>query len=206
VLATGYNDAPEKASRPFDANRTGFVFSEGAAVLVLESLEHAIKRGARILAEVLGYASSSDAYHVAAIEPEGLGAQRVMRWAIEDAHLPPDAIDYINAHGTGTPANDAIETYAIKRVFGERAYNLAISSTKSMIGHCLGGAGAVEAVACVMSLVDQVIHPTINYETPDPACDLDYVPNEARSARLRVVLSNSFGLGGQNAALVLGAF
>ncbi len=206
VLATGYNDMPEKASRPFDANRSGFVFSEGAAVLVLESLEHALKRGARILAEVLGHASSSDAYHVAAIDPEGMGAQRVMRWAIEDACIPFDHIDYINAHGTGTPANDAIETHAIKRVFGEQAYNLAISSTKSMIGHCLGGAGAVEAVACVMSLVDQVIHPTINYETPDPACDLDYVPNEARDARLRAVLSNSFGLGGQNAALVFGAF
>lgn len=205
VLATGYNDEPEKASRPFDANRNGFVFSEGVGILVLESIEHAMKRGARILAEVLGHASSSDAYHVAALDPEGKGAQRVMRWALKDAHIATDEVDYINAHGTGTQANDKIETFAIKSVFGEQAYNIPISSTKSMIGHCLGGSGAVEAVACVMSLVEQVIHPTINYEVPDPDCDLDYVPNEARDARLRVVLSNSFGLGGQNASLVFGA-
>jgi 3-oxoacyl-[acyl-carrier-protein] synthase II len=205
ALATGFNDTPEVASRPFDANRNGFVYSEGTGVLVLESLEHALKRGARILAEVLGHASSSDSYHVAAIDPEGKGAQRAMRWAIEDARLSPDDIDYINAHGTSTKANDSIETFAIKKLFGEHAYRLAVSSTKSMIGHCMGGAGAVEAIACVMSLVEQIIHPTINYETPDPECDLDYVPNEARDAKLRATLSNSFGLGGQNACLVLGA-
>ncbi len=205
ALATGFNEKPEAASRPFDADRNGFVFSEGAAVLVLESLEHALKRGARILAEVLGHAASSDAFHVAAMDPEGKGAQRAMRWAIEDARVPPEDIDYINAHGTSTKANDAIETFAIKKLFGEHAYNIAISSTKSMIGHCLGGAGAIEAVACVLSLVEQVIHPTINYETPDPECDLDYVPNEARDASIRTVLSNSFGLGGQNACLILGA-
>lgn len=204
VLATGYNDNPTAASRPFDKERNGFVFSEGAGVLVLESLEHAVKRGARILAEVLGHGSSSDAYHVAALDPEGQGAQRAMRWALEDARVSVDQIDYINAHGTSTKANDAIETFAIKKLFGERAYNLAVSSTKSMIGHCLGGAGAVEAIACVMSLVEQVIHPTINYENPDPECDLDYVPNEARDAEVRFALSNNFGLGGQNACLVLG--
>jgi 3-oxoacyl-(acyl-carrier-protein) synthase len=205
ALVTGYNDRPEAASRPFDADRNGFVFSEGVGVLVLESLENALKRGANILAEVLGHASSSDAYHVAALDPEGKGAQRVMKWALQDAHLDPQDIDYINAHGTSTKANDAIETYAIKRVFGETAYNIPISSTKSMIGHCLGGSGAVEAVATVMSLVDKVLHPTINYETPDPDCDLDYVPNEARDADIKLALSNSFGLGGQNATVVFGS-
>ncbi len=204
ALATGYNDNPEAASRPFDAERNGFVFSEGVAILVLESLEHALNRGARILAEILGHGSSSDAYHVAALDPKGQGAQRSMRWALEDAKVAPEDIDYINAHGTSTKANDAIETLAIKRLFGERAYNIPVSSTKSMIGHCLGGSGAIEAVACVMSLVEQVLHPTINYEHPDPECDLDYVPNEARDAKVRTVLSNSFGLGGQNASLVLG--
>ncbi|MFC1960261.1 beta-ketoacyl-ACP synthase II [Chloroflexota bacterium] len=205
VLATGYNDEPEKASRPFDITRNGFVFSEGAAVFVLESLEHALKRGARILVEVLGHASSSDAYHIAALDPEGQGGQRAMRWALDDARIPLDQIGYINAHGTGTRANDKIETFAIKAVFGAQAYNLSVNSTKSMIGHCLGGAGAVEAVGCVMSLVDQVIHPTINLENPDPDCDLDYVPNEARDAKFNAVLSNNFGLGGQNACVVLGA-
>jgi 3-oxoacyl-[acyl-carrier-protein] synthase II len=204
VLATGYNDTPEQASRPFDANRNGFVFSEGAAIFILESLDHALKRGANILAEVLGHASSSDAYHVAALDPEGEGAQRAMRWAVEDAQIPLDEIDYINAHGTSTPANDKIETFAIKALFGERAYSIPVSSTKSMVGHCLGGSGAVEAAACVMTLRDQVIHPTINYETPDPECDLDYVPNTARESKVRRILSNSFGLGGQNACLVLG--
>lgn len=202
VLSTGYNDEPTKASRPFDASRNGFVFSEGAGVLVLESLEHALQRGANILAEILGHASSSDAYHVAAMDPEGKGAQRVMRWAMDDAHVALDDIDYINAHGTGTPTNDQVETFAIKKLFGERAYSIPISSTKSMVGHCLGGSGAIEAIACVRTLVEQVIHPTINYETPDPACDLDYVPNESRDTSMRMVLSNSFGLGGQNASLV----
>ncbi|MBE2269738.1 MAG: beta-ketoacyl-ACP synthase II [Anaerolinea sp.] len=207
ALATGFNDTPELASRPFDKNRSGFVFSEGCAVLVIESLQHALKRGARIYAEILGHASSSDAYHIAALDPEGGGAQRSMKWALENAHVTPEDIQYINAHGTSTQANDAMETLAIKRIFGEHAYNLAVSSTKSMMGHALGASGAIEIVACVKTLVEGIIHPTINYETPDPACDLDYVPNVARDAKnLRYILSNSFGLGGQNASIVLSAF
>jgi len=205
ALATGYNDNPAEASRPFDADRSGFVFAEGSGVLILESLAHALKRGAVIYAEILGHASSSDAYHIAALDPEGHGASRAMRWALEDAHLNPEDIQYINAHGTSTQPNDAMETLSIKRVFGEQAYNLAISSTKSMIGHSLGGSGAIEAIACVMSLVEKVLHPTINYQTPDPQCDLDYVPNEARQApELKRLMSNSFGLGGQNATIVMG--
>jgi 3-oxoacyl-[acyl-carrier-protein] synthase II len=205
ALATEYNDAPEQASRPFDAKRSGFVMGEGAAILVVESLAHAIKRGARIYAEILGHASSSDAYHVAAVDPAGDGAVRAMRWALEDAHLNPDEIDYINAHGTSTPANDSMETLAIKRIFGEQAYKIPVSSTKSMIGHSFGAAGAIEAIASIMTLVEQIIHPTINYETPDPECDLDYVPNVARQVQnLRYALSNSFGLGGQNASIIFG--
>ena len=204
ALPTDYNDRPHEASRPFDADRSGFVCSEGIAMMVLESLAHAEARGARIYAEVLGHASSSDAYHFAAPDPEGAGAARAMRWALQDARVNPEDIDYINAHGSSTPLNDKIETLAIKKVFGDHAYKLAISSTKSMLGHLLAGAGAVEAMACVMSLVEQVIHPTINYHTPDPDCDLDYVPNVARRAAVHVTLSNSFGLGGQNACLVLG--
>ncbi|NDJ62125.1 MAG: beta-ketoacyl-ACP synthase II [Chloroflexi bacterium] len=204
ALATGYNDNPEAASRPFDANRSGFVFSEGGAVIIIESLAHALKRNARIYAEVLGHAASSDAYHIAALDPEGKGAMRSMRWALEDARMNPEDIQYINAHGTSTPANDAMETLAIKTIFGEHAYNIPVSSSKSMLGHALGASGALEIVACVMSLVDQVLHPTINYETPDPECDLDYVPNIAREVKnLRYILSNSFGLGGQNASIVL---
>jgi 3-oxoacyl-[acyl-carrier-protein] synthase II len=204
ALATGYNDNPAAASRPFDKNRSGFVFSEGCGVLVLESLAHAINRGARIYAEVLGHASSADAYHIAALDPEAKGMIRSMRWALEDAHLSTENIGYINAHGTSTPQNDAYETLAIKRLFGEHAYNIPVSSTKSMIGHALGGSGAVEIIATVMSMVDQVLHPTINYETPDPDCDLDYVPNIARDVKnLKYALSNSFGLGGQNASIVL---
>lgn len=207
ALATGYNDTPELASRPFDKNRSGFVFSEGSAVMVIESLQHALKRGARIYAEILGHASSSDAYHIAALDPEGKGAMRSMKWALENAHVSADEIQYINAHGTSTQANDAMETLAIKRIFGEHAYNLAISSTKSMMGHALGASGAIEIVACVMSLVEGVLHPTINYETPDPELDLDYVPNTARDMKgLQTLLSNSFGLGGQNASIVLKAW
>ncbi len=207
ALATGFNDTPALASRPFDKNRSGFVFSEGCAVMVIESLQHAIQRGARIYAEILGHASSSDAYHIAALDPEGKGAMRSMRWALENAHVQPEDIQYINAHGTSTQANDAMETLAIKRVFGEHAYNMAISSTKSMMGHALGASGAIEIIACVMSLVEGVIHPTINYETPDPELDLDYVPNVAREMKgLQYVLSNSFGLGGQNASIVLKAW
>ncbi len=206
ALASEYNDNPEAASRPFDANRSGFVFSEGCGIVILESLAHALKRGARIYAEVLGHASSSDAYHVAALDPDAGGAMRSMRWALEDAHINPESIQYVNAHGTSTKSNDAMETLAIKRIFGEHAYNLAVSSTKSMIGHALAGSGAIEAIACALSLFEQVLHPTINYETPDPECDLDYVPNTARDAKgLRYILSNSFGLGGQNASIVLGA-
>jgi 3-oxoacyl-[acyl-carrier-protein] synthase II len=205
ALANEYNDNPAAASRPFDANRSGFVFSEGCGIVIIESLAHAIKRGAKIYAEILGHASSSDAYHIAALDPEGRGAIRSMRWALEDAHLNPEDIQYINAHGTSTKANDAMETLAIKHVFGEQAYNIAVSSTKSMIGHALAGSGAIEVIACAMSLIDQVIHPTINYESPDPECDLDYVPNEARDMKgLKYILSNSFGLGGQNASIVLG--
>jgi len=206
ALASEYNDNPSAASRPFDANRSGFVFSEGCGIVIIESLAHALKRGAKIYAEVLGHASSSDAYHIAALDPEGRGAIRSMRWALNDAHVNIEDIQYINAHGTSTKANDAMETLAIKQVFGEQAYNLAISSTKSMMGHALAGSGAIEIIACAMSLFDQIIHPTINYETPDPECDLDYVPNVARDAKgLRYVLSNSFGLGGQNATIILGA-
>jgi len=203
-LATGYNDDPTKASRPFDANRNGFVFGEGAGAMILESLERAFKRGARIYAEVLGMGSSSDAYHVAAPDPEGKGAQNAMKWALQDAELNPDQIEYINTHGSSTPANDAVETRAMKGVFGSQAYKLAANSTKSMLGHLLGAAGAVEGIAAVMSLCEQVLHPTINYETADPECDLDYVPNEARDWRMAHAMSNNFGLGGQNASVIFG--
>jgi 3-oxoacyl-(acyl-carrier-protein) synthase len=206
ALPLNYNDNPGAASRPFDARREGFVFSEGCGVLVLESLEHAQKRGARIYAEVAGHASSSDAFHFAAPEPEGRGPVRAMRWALQDAGLVPEAVDYINAHGTSTPLNDATETRAIKTLFGDHAYKLAISSTKSMIGHAMGAAGALEALACVLAILHQTIPPTINYTYPDPECDLDYTPNLARPSAVRVALSNSFGLGGQNACLVLKAY
>jgi len=206
ALTTGYNDEPERSSRPFDRDRDGFVFSEGCAVLILESLEHAQARGANILAEVLGHASSSDGYHIAQPDPEGRGAIRAMKWALEDAGVEPGQVDYINAHGTGTEINDPTETKAIKDLFGEHAYSVAISSTKSMIGHCMGGAGAIEAMVCTQTIRDQMIHPTTNLDNPDPECDLDYVPWEARSADVNVTLSNSFGLGGQNACLVIGKF
>jgi beta-ketoacyl-acyl-carrier-protein synthase II len=206
ALASEYNDDPAAASRPFDANRSGFVFSEGCGVVIIESLAHALHRGARIYAEILGHGASSDAFHIAALDPEGKGAIRSMRWALEDAHLNPADIQYINAHGTSTKANDAMETLAIKHVFGEQAYNIPVSSTKSMIGHALAGSGAIEIIACAMTLLDQVLHPTINYTTPDPECDLDYVPNVARDVKgLKYILSNSFGLGGQNASIVLGS-
>lgn len=206
ALPLNYNDDPTRASRPFDLNREGFVFSEGAGALVLESLEHAQQRGARIYAEVAGHASSADAYHIAAPDPSGQGPMRAMRWAMQDAGLPLEAVDYINAHGSSTPINDVTETKAIKMVFGEHAYNLAVSSTKSMIGHPMGAAGALEALACIMAIHRGTLPPTINYETPDPDCDLDYVPNQARQADVNVTLSNSFGLGGQNACLVLKKF
>ncbi len=196
------NEAPDKASRPFDAERDGFVPAEGAAILILESLEHALDRGAPILAEVAGYGTSCDAFHAVQPDENGEGAARAMRWALADAGTPPEAIDYINAHGTSTPLNDAIETMAIKIIFGEGAYKVPISSTKSMVGHALGGAGALEAVACIKSIQDGVIHPTVNQENPDPSCDLDYVPNAARQQRVDVALSNSFGFGGQNTCTV----
>ena len=196
------NEDPEKASRPFDAKRDGFVPAEGAAVLVLESWEHATGRGANILAEVTGYGVSSDAFHAVQPDEDGAGAARAIRWALDDAELDPADVSYINAHGTSTIKNDMVETLAIKRAFGDHAYSVPVSSTKSMIGHALGGAGAIEAVACVKSIQDGVIHPTINYEYADPDCDLDYVPNEARRAEVTTVLSNSFGFGGQNACVV----
>ena len=196
-------DEPLKASRPFDANRDGFVCAEGAALFVFETLEHAERRGARILAEIAGYGATSDAYHVVAPCVDGEGAQRAMKMAIYDAGLTEEDIDYINAHGTSTPANDASETAAIKGLFGERAYGIPISSTKSMIGHTLGASGAIESVACLKAIETGILPPTINYETPDENCDLDYVPNEARKvSKVRAVLKNSFGFGGQNACLV----
>jgi len=197
------NDQPAKASRPFDLNRDGFVMGEGAGIVVLESLENAQARGAVILAELAGYGRTSDAYHITAPHAEGLGAIRAMDMAIKDAGLKPTDINYINAHGTSTKLNDQIETLAIKKLFGEYAYKLPISSTKSMTGHLLGAAGGIELVACIMSIRDNKVHPTINYETPDPDCDLDYVPNTAREVRVDVALSNSLGFGGHNATLVV---
>ena len=193
------NNEPERASRPFDKERDGFVMGEGAAVLIVEALDHALDRGATIYAEVIGYAMSADAYHVTAPAPGGEGAAQSMRGALRDAGLAPEAVDYINAHGTSTPYNDANETLAIKTVFGEHAYRLAVSSIKSMIGHTLGAAGAIEAAATVLSLTHGILPPTINYEYPDPDCDLDYVPNKAREVLIRVALNNSFGFGGTNA-------
>jgi 3-oxoacyl-[acyl-carrier-protein] synthase II len=206
ALSTSHNHAPEEASRPFDKNRDGFVLSEGAGVVVLERMDEALERGAKIYAEFLGHASSSDAFHVAAPDPEGAGAIRAMKWSLADAGVDLDDVDYINAHGTSTPTNDATETYAIKKLFGESAYNLAVSSTKSVTGHAMGGAGAIEAIFCAYALCEGVIPPTWNYETPDPDCDLDYVPNAPRPADLKITMSNSFGLGGQNACLVLTRF
>lgn len=196
------NHEPERASRPFDKERDGFVMGEGAAVLILEALEHARDRGATIYAEVIGYGMSGDAYHITAPAPEGEGAVQSMQEALRDAGLPPEAVDYINAHGTSTPYNDANETLAIKRVLGEHAYRIAVSSIKSMVGHTLGAAGAMEAAATVLSLKHGIVPPTINYEHPDPECDLDYVPNKARELPIQVALNNSFGFGGTNATTV----
>ncbi len=204
ALSTSHNDEPSKASRPFDAKRDGFVGAEGAGILVLESLAHALDRGVPILAEVLGYGASSDAYHLVAPDEDGGGATRAMNWALADAGLQPTDIQYVNAHGTSTPLNDVVETLAIKRVFGEGSYRVPISSTKSMVGHALGAAGGMEAVACIKTITDGVIHPTINQEFPDPQCDLDYVPNVARKQDVDFVLSNSFGFGGQNACVIFG--
>jgi 3-oxoacyl-[acyl-carrier-protein] synthase II len=195
------NDEPTKAMRPFDATRDGFVCGEGAGILILEALEHALARDARIYAEIVGYGMTGDAHHMTAPDPEGDGAMRAMTLALRDAGLDVSAVGYINAHGTSTPYNDKFETLAIKRVFGEHARRLAVSSTKSMTGHLLGAAGGVEAIATVLALHHGVLPPTINYETPDPECDLDYVPNQARKQNVEVALSNAFGFGGTNATL-----
>lgn len=196
------NDDPAHASRPFDAQRDGFVVGEGSGILILESLEHAQKRNAPILAEIVGYGMSGDAYHITQPAENGDGAYRVMKAALKDAKLSPDDIGYVNAHGTSTPIGDVLETIALKRVFGDRVKNVAVSSTKSMTGHLLGGAGGLEAGISVLALRDQILPPTINLETPDPQCDLDYVPNVARKAEVEYALSNSFGFGGTNAALI----
>jgi 3-oxoacyl-[acyl-carrier-protein] synthase II len=195
------NDEPTKASRPFDAGRDGFVCGEGGGLLVLESLEHARARDARIYGEIIGYGMTGDAHHMTAPDPQGDGAARAMTMALRDAGVDPTAVGYINAHGTSTPYNDKFETIAIKRVFGDHAYKLAVSSTKSMTGHLLGAAGGVEAIATVLAIHRGVLPPTINYETPDPDCDLDYVPNQARKQDVEIALSNAFGFGGTNATL-----
>jgi 3-oxoacyl-[acyl-carrier-protein] synthase II len=200
------NDEPQKASRPFDAERDGFVMGEGAGIVVLEELEHAKKRGAKIYAEVVGYGLTGDAYHITAPCADADGAKRVIMMALNDARINPDEVDYINAHGTSTPLNDKIETLAIKEVFKDHAYKLKVSSNKSMIGHLLGAAGAVEAVATVLTIKNGIIPPTINYENPDPECDLDYVPNKAIEYTVKVAISNSFGFGGTNACLAFKAF
>lgn len=197
------NDHPEKASRPFDKDRDGFVMAEGAGIVILEEMEHAKARGARIYAELAGYGATADAHHITAPAPGGEGAARAMRRALATAGLEPSDIDYINAHGTSTDLNDKYETAAIKLVFGDYAKKLAVSSTKSMTGHLLGAAGGVELVATVLCMTNSLIHPTANYETPDPECDLDYVPNQARQANIRAALSNSFGFGGHNACLAV---
>jgi 3-oxoacyl-[acyl-carrier-protein] synthase II len=196
------NDDPERASRPFDKDRDGFVLSEGSAVVILEEREHAVARGAQIYGELVGYGATADAYHITSPSPEGEGNARAMRMALEEAGMKPEDIDYINAHGTSTQPNDREETAAIKQVFGEHAYKLMISSTKSMSGHLLGAAGSFEAIACLMALKDGCIPPTINYTTPDPALDLDYVPNTARAKAIKTALSNSMGFGGHNASLI----
>ncbi len=205
VLSTHHDD-PKKASRPFDAKRDGFVSAEGSGMFTLESLEYAQARGAHIYAEIIGEAASADAYHMVAPCADGEGAARCMRWALKNAGIEPEQVDYINAHGTSTQLNDASETLAIKTVFGEHAYQVPISSTKSMIGHALGASGAIESVAAIKTIETGIIHPTINYEFPDPDCDLDYVPNEAREQNVDIVLNNSFGFGGQNACLVFKRF
>jgi 3-oxoacyl-[acyl-carrier-protein] synthase II len=200
------NDEPKRACRPFDLDRDGFVMGEGCVVLLLEALEHAQARKAKILAEVSGYGSSNDAFHISAPAENGIGAANCMQQALDNAGMTPEDIDYINAHGTSTILNDKSETSAIKSVFGERAYDIPVSATKSMTGHLLGAAGAIEAAICVKVLNEGIIPPTINYETPDPECDLDYVPNEARQVETTHVMSNSFGFGGHNATIILSRF
>lgn len=200
------NDDPEKASRPFERDRDGFVMAEGCGVVVLESLEHAQKRAARIYGELVGFGMSCDAYHITAPDPDGYGASLAMSWALKDAGLNPEDIDYINAHGTSTKLNDKVETLAIKKSLGNHAKKVMVSSTKSMTGHLLGAAGGVEFIVCILSIKDEVIPPTINYENPDPECDLDYVPNTSRKAKVEVAASNSLGFGGHNATLIVKKF
>jgi 3-oxoacyl-[acyl-carrier-protein] synthase II len=206
AMTTKFNDCPQRASRPFDTDRSGFVIGEGAGVVILETLEHAEKRGARIYAELIGYGMTSDAYHITQPSPDGSGVVRAMHLALKDAGVQPEEVGYINAHGTSTPLNDSAETAAIKKAFGDHAYKLAVSSTKSMTGHLLGAAGAIEAIAAALALDNQILPPTINYETPDPDCDLDYVPNKARPASIEVAVSNNSGFGGHNAVIVLRRF
>jgi len=197
------NAEPQRASRPFDRDRDGFVMGEGAAVLLLEDLDSALQRGATIYGEVAGFGMSADAHHITNPQPEGKGAVRAMRMALEDADATPDDVDYVNAHATSTPIGDRTETFAIRQVLGDRAEKIGVSSTKSMIGHMLGAAGAIETIACLLATRDDVMPPTINYENPDPTCTLDYVPNKARSAKVDVALNNSYGFGGQNAVLAV---
>jgi len=200
------NDEPQKASRPFDKERDGFIISEGGGIIILEELNHALDRGAHVYAEIIGYGMSSDGYHVAAPDPDGKGASACMKEALKDANIEPTQIDCINAHGTSTPLNDLSETKGIKSVFGDYAYTLPVSSTKSMTGHILGGTGAVEAIYSILTINNNLIPPTINYEFPDPECDLDYVPNKARKAEVKTVMSNSFGFGGTNCTLIFREF
>ena len=200
------NNQPEKASRPFDKSRDGFVLGEGAGMVIVEELQHAQQRNAKIYAEVLGFYTNCDAYHATGPHPQGTYMAKAMEMALKDAHIKPKEVDYINAHGTSTPLNDKTETLAIKDVFGEYAWNIPISSTKSMIGHLQGACGSVELIACILAINDSFIPPTINYEHFDPECDLDYVPNEGRSQRIDIAISNSFGFGGKNSALVIGKF
>ena len=200
------NDAPEKASRPFDLNRNGFVIAEGSVVFILESMEHALRRGANIMAEIIGYGATADSFHVTQPLESGAGAAKAMQMAMKRGNIKPDEIDYVNAHGTSTQLNDAMETKAIKTALGARAYQIPISSTKSMLGHMIGCAGAIGPAVCVMTIQTGMVHPTINYETPDPACDLDYVPNTARKANVTTTMTNSFGFGGHNSVLILRKF
>ena len=200
------NDEPQRASRPFESERDGFVMGEGAGIVILESLEHAQKRNARIYAEILGYGASADAHHITAPAPGGTGAAKALKTALDDAGIKPEAVDYINAHGTSTELNDKYETLAIKQVFGNHAAKLAISSTKSMTGHLLGAAGGIELIATALSVYNDAVHPTINYENPDPECDLDYVPNVARKMKVNYAMSSSFGFGGQNATVLIGKY
>lgn len=206
ALSTAYNDEPERASRPFDKNRDGFVMGEGAGVILLEEMEHALKRNAPIYCELIGYGMSGDAYHMTAPDPNGDGGIRCIRAAIQDAGIKPEDVDYINAHGTSTLYNDRIETLAIKKVFGAHAKKLAVSSTKSVMGHLLGAAGGVELIVCALSIKESIIPPTLNYQTPDPECDLDYVPNKPRAHKINIALSNALGFGGHNATLVVRRF